>query len=64
MSGKGLQSPRAKGNVSKPKDGQCEGEGDTQAGKPFEKKVKSSLLEYLTLLTAIAMGLLRTRCGY
>lgn len=60
MSGKGLQSPRAKGNTSKPKEGQCEGDVDTQAGKPFEKKVKSSLLEHLTLPMALAMGC----CGH
>ena len=56
MSGKGPRLPRVKGNISKPKEGQCDESEDMRAGKPFEKKVKSHLLEYLTLPMTVLMG--------
>lgn len=56
MSGKGPQLPRVKGNISKPKEGQCVESEGMCAGKPLEKKVKSSLQAHLTLPMTVLMG--------
>lgn len=56
VSGRGLPLPRARDNINKPKKGQYGEPNDTLAGKPLEKQVKWSLLEYLTLCNGCIDG--------